>query len=68
MDIKEICYCCEVLESDVPLGWVTKKKSYSVYIDWVDFSKCNSMFCSYIEVDPLSRNTELSKQEQVTNL
>lgn len=56
LEEKEVAYCCEIGERGVPLGWSARSDNYSFYVDWLDVSKCNSMFCSYIEVDLISRN------------
>ena len=40
--------CCNVFDKNAPLGWVTRGKKFGIYVDWINFAACNSMFCSYI--------------------
>ena len=60
--------CCGAFDKDAPLGWVLKSKKFGIYIDWINLAGCNSMFCSYIEIDNISKNVELTKQEEFINL
>lgn len=50
--------CCSSFDKDVPLAWAYKHRSYWIYVDWINFSACNSSFCSYIDIDPLSKKVE----------
>lgn len=64
----ELDYCCDVFEKDIPLAWACKYKSFWVYVDWIKFTACNYTFTSFIEIDTISKNVELSRQEQFVNL
>lgn len=37
-------------------------------MDWIEFSKCNFGFSTYIDVDPQSKSVESSKQDVHINL
>ena len=60
--------CCGSFDKDAPLGWAAKNKNFWIYIDWINFSACNSMFCSYIELDSLSRRVEEQRLSEFINL
>ena len=46
--------CCQVLERDIPLIWVSKERQYSIYVDWVDMKRYDHETLSVIEIDTLS--------------
>lgn len=60
----ELGECCSSFEKELPLPWTVKNKSYWIYVDWIDFSGCNAMFCSYIEMDQTSKEAENKKNEE----
>ena len=60
--------CCDAFEKEVPLQWSSKGKSYWVYVDWFNFNACNASFCSYIEMDVLSKRVQDSRSEEFINL
>jgi hypothetical protein len=52
----------------VPINWIAKNKAFWVYVDWIDFSRCNYGFCTFYETDPISKEVELSRQDLHINL
>ena len=35
--------------------WMTKKKAFLIYVDWVNTDKYNSIFFQHLEIDSLSQ-------------
>jgi hypothetical protein len=53
---KDFVMCCDVLQKEIPYAWEARTKAFWVYVDWLELSKCRASFCSYLEVDQISRN------------
>jgi ubiquitin C-terminal hydrolase len=69
MGESDLGMCCDAFDKDVPLAWASRKsRKYWIYVDFINFSACNSMFCSYIELDSVSKSVEQTKQEEFINL
>lgn len=60
--------CCEVGERSAPIGWIARSKNFWIYVDWLDFSRCNFAFCTSVEVDAASRGVESARQEVQVSL
>lgn len=68
MEADELCPCCDSYDKDAPWLFSAKHKAFWIYVDWVNFNKCNASFCYNIEVDSISKNVEKSMQQQVIQL
>jgi hypothetical protein len=60
--------CCEVSEKDVPIAWVAKSKNFWFYVDWIDLTNCHTAFSTVIDIDPVSKAVENSRQEVAISL